>query len=224
MVRKLALLASVLVFPWLCYRCISADGPAIQTHLQAAVSKAELSASIPDVQVVADGREIVLTGTVASEEIRARAGALALAVPGVRTVDNRLRVAAPPPPPPPPPPAAAVQERINQILLDKRIEFETGRDVLLSRSIPILEEVLSVLKEAPQLSVSIEGHTDNLGNAEMNRALSQARARTVVTWLTGRGIAESRLQSAGFGPDKPVAPNTSAEGRARNRRVDITAR
>lgn len=218
MLRTLGRIASVFVLPWLCYRCVTSGGPSIQAHLQATVSSAEHLAAIP-VQVTADGREIVLTGTVASDEIRTRAGVAALAVPGVRTVDNRLTVVAPPPPPP-----AAVQERINQILLDKRIEFETGRNVLLPRSIPILEEVLGVLKQAPQLSVTIEGHTDNQGSAPLNRTLSEDRARVVAAWLGERGVPESRIQSAGFGPDRPVAPNTTADGRSRNRRVDIIAR
>lgn len=220
MLRTLGLIASVFVLPWLCYRCVTSGGPSIQAHLQAAVSSAEHLAAIP-VQITADGREIVLTGTVASDEIRTRAGVAALAVPGVRTVDNQLTVVAPPPLPPPP---AAVQERINQILLDKRIEFEPGRHVLLPRSIPILEEVLGVLKQAPQLSVTVEGHTDNQGSAPLNRTLSEHRARVVAAWLGERGVPESRIQAAGFGPDRPVAPNTTADGRSRNRRVHITAR
>lgn len=222
MLSKLGLVASVILLPWLCYRCVISDGPSIQARLQGAVAQVTETTS-PAIQVAADGREIVLTGTVASEEMRTRAGVQALAIPGVRTVDNRLTVVAPPPPPAPPA-AAEVQQRISQILLDKRIEFETGRDVLLPRSIPILEEVLGVLKQAPQLSVTVAGHTDNQGNAAMNRSLSQARARAVAAWLSQRGVSESRMQSEGFGPDRPVARNTTADGRARNRRVDITAR
>jgi OmpA-OmpF porin, OOP family len=217
MISKLAVLAAIVAFPWICYRCMTANGPAIQDLIQSKVSQVEAAASIAPVQVVADGRDVVLNGTVTSEDLRARAGALALAVPGVRTVDNRIVVVVPPSP-------AAVQERINQILLSKRIEFETNRDVLLPTSIPVLEEVRGVLSQAPQLSVTIEGHTDNQGDAASNRALSVARARAVTEWLSGHGVASSRLQSAGFGPDKPIAPNTTAAGRARNRRVDITAR
>ena len=218
MIKLISLAVGLVAFPWICYHCVTADGPAIQLTLQRLVSEAETTAAIPGVQVDADGREITLTGTVPTEETRARAGVVAAVLPGVRTVDNRLTVV------PPPPTAAVVQEQLNQILLDKRIEFETARDVLLPTSLPILEDVARVLKQAPQLAVTIAGHTDDRGDAEMNRALSDARARAVLGWLTEHGIEQSRLQSAGYGPERPIAPNTTAEGRAKNRRVDITAR
>ena len=225
MIRALGLLAGLIAFPWVCYHCVPTGGPVIQSTLQSIVAHAESTASIAGVQVAADGREITLTGTVPTDEMRVRAGAIAMALAGVRTVDNRITVVAPPAPTPPPPAQAAVaQAQINQILLDKRIQFETARDVLLPVSIPVLQEVASVLAQAPQLSVTIEGHTDNVGNAVTNRSLSEARARAVVRWLGNRGIDRSRLQAAGFGPDRPIAPNTTADGRARNRRVDIIAR
>lgn len=227
MLRSLGVVALFLAFPFICYRCITTNGPAIQATLQSAVARAETAAAIAGVSVAADGREIVLTGVVASEEERQRARIMAAALPGVRTVDNRLTVAPPAPPLPPPaaaPSAAVVQEQINAILLDRRVEFESGKDVLLPRSVPVLEEVAGVLEQAPQLSITIEGHTDNVGDPAMNRALSEARAQAVVRWLRDRGIAASRMQSAGFGPDRPVAPNTTAAGRARNRRVAITTR
>lgn len=240
MFRSLGVLAAFLAFPFVCYRCITAGGPAIQSTLQSTVAEAEAAASITGVTVAADGREIVLTGVVASEEQRQRARIVAMALPGVRTVENRLTVAPATPPPAPAPPvssassptaasapsaqAAAAQEQINTILIDRRIEFESGKDVLLSRSIPILEEVEGVLEQAPQLSITIEGHTDNVGDAAMNRSLSEARAQAVVRWLRDRGIAANRMQAAGRGPDQPIAPNTTAAGRARNRRVAITTR
>ena len=156
MIRALGLLAGLIAFPWVCYHCVPTGGPVIQSTLQSIVAHAESTASIAGVQVAADGREITLTGTVPTEEMRVRAGAIAMALPGVRTVDNRITVVAPPAPTPPPPAQAAVaQAQINQILLDKRIQFETARDVLLPVSIPVLQEVASVLAQAPQLSVTI---------------------------------------------------------------------
>ncbi len=233
MFRSLGIFAGLIAFPFLAYHCVTADGPAIQSRLQSIVAKAETAAAVTGVDVSADGREITLTGTVPTQEMRARAGFIASALPGVRTVDNRITIAPPAPAPDaaaapapsaPPAAAAAAQEQISKILLDKRIQFETARDVLLPVSIPVLEEVASVLKRAPQLAVTIEGHTDNLGDADANRALSEARARAVVQWLGQNGIEASRLHAEGFGPDRPVAPNTTPEGRARNRRVDIIAR
>lgn len=233
MLRSLGIFAGLVAFPFLCYHCVTADGPAIQSRLKSIVATAEATAAVTGVDVVADGREITLTGTVPTQEMRVRAGFIASALPGVRTVDNQLTVAppqtalpsaSPSTPPPAPPAATAVQEQISKILLDKRIQFETAKDVLLPVSIPVLDEVASVLKRAPQLTVTIEGHTDNVGDADANRALSNARARAVVQWLGQHGIDQSRLHAEGFGPDRPVAPNTTLEGRARNRRVDIIAR
>ncbi|MFN7982795.1 MAG: OmpA family protein [Vicinamibacterales bacterium] len=235
MLRSLGVFAGFVAFPFLCYHCVTADGPAIQSRLQSIVATAEATAAVTGVDVVADGREIVLTGSVPTQEMRVRAGFIASALPGVRTVDNRLTVAPPQPPaaapatapsttPAPSASASDAQQQITRILLDKRVQFETAKDVLLPVSIPVLDEVAGVLKGAPQLSVTIEGHTDNVGDAAANRALSEARARAVVQWLGQHGIEQSRLHAEGFGPDRPVAPNTTSEGRARNRRVDIIAR
>ena len=67
----------------------------------------------------------------------------------------------------------------------------------------------------------IEGHTDARGRAEFNKTLSQRRAEAVRTALVSRGVAAERVIAEGFGPDKPLADNTSDEGRARNRRIEI---
>lgn len=236
MLRSLGIFAGLVAFPFLCYHCVTADGPAIQSRLQSIVATAEATAAVTGVDVTADGREITLSGTVPTQEMRVRAGFIASALPGVRTVDNRLTVAPPEPAaaapttaapsttPPPTASAADAQKQITRILLDKRIQFETAKDVLLPVSIPVLDEVANVLKGAPQLSVAIEGHTDNVGDAVANHALSEARARAVAQWLGQHGVDPSRLHAEGFGPDRPVAPNTTSEGRARNRRVDIIAR
>ena len=164
--------------------------------------------------VKADGRDITLTGKVPSEDEKSKAGQIAMALPGVRTVDNQLVVGAD---------VKAVQTQLNKILLDKKIEFETSKSAILPSSTPVLEEVLSVLKKAPQLSVSINGHTDNSGDPAANRVLSQQRAQAVVDWLAKSGVAANRMKAAGFGPDKPIATNATPEGRAQNRRVEIIA-
>ncbi len=67
----------------------------------------------------------------------------------------------------------------------------------------------------------MQGHTDNVGNDAYNQTLSEARARSVVGWLTQHGVASDRLTSKGFGKTMPVAPNTTDEERAKNRRVEI---
>lgn len=78
-----------------------------------------------------------------------------------------------------------------------------------------------MLKDDPALRLSVNGHTDNRGDAAHNQALSEGRARAVVSALTGQGIEAARLTAQGFGDTQPVADNSSDEGRARNRRVEL---
>src|SRR3546814_13361039 len=73
----------------------------------------------------------------------------------------------------------------------------------------------------PSLELSIEGHTDNTGDAAQNRSLSADRARAVADALVALGVVPGRLQSQGFGQDRPVADNATAEGRAQNRRLEL---
>ena len=81
--------------------------------------------------------------------------------------------------------------------------------------------MVNVLNDMPDNRMAVQGHTDNRGSAAYNRELSQRRAQAVVKYLTDKGIAPERLDAKGFGPDRPVATNDTAEGRAQNRRVEF---
>lgn len=108
------------------------------------------------------------------------------------------------------------------ILILERVEFATGREVILDRSFPILEEVRAVLAENPQLTLMrIEGHTDDRGLDARNLQLSRLRASSVARWLTSREIAVSRLQAWGCGELHPAQTNQTADGRQTNRRVEF---
>jgi len=101
------------------------------------------------------------------------------------------------------------------------INFDIDKATLRPDSQPVMDEINKLLTSNADLKLSIEGHTDNTGAAEHNRKLSAARARSVFGALVGLGIDPARLSSKGFGPDKPLASNTSEEGRATNRRVEL---
>jgi len=102
------------------------------------------------------------------------------------------------------------------------ILFETGKSDLKPESRPVLKDIASTLKEHDDLKVLIEGHTDNVGNAASNLTLSEARAAAVKDALvTDFGIDGGRITTQGFGDTKPAQPNTTPEGRAQNRRVEI---
>ena len=101
------------------------------------------------------------------------------------------------------------------------IFFDTGSATIKSESEPALIEIVKLFKESPELKVYVIGHTDNVGSLESNLKLSTDRAASVVKTLISRGIAASRLKSAGVGPYSPVGSNDSDAGKAKNRRVEF---
>jgi outer membrane protein OmpA-like peptidoglycan-associated protein len=110
----------------------------------------------------------------------------------------------------------------DRIRIKGNVLFETGSAIIQKRSYPLLDEVATVLRKNPTLGpVLIEGHTDNRGSRALNMNLSAKRARSVLDYLVSKGIDRKRLNSEGFGFDRPIATNDTALGRAKNRRVDF---
>ncbi|MBK9338495.1 MAG: OmpA family protein [Lewinellaceae bacterium] len=103
----------------------------------------------------------------------------------------------------------------------KKIQFETGSDVLLAESIPVVQRVAEILQDFPNYRVIISGHTDSQGGAKKNQALSDRRAKRCVEKLVELGVDAERLSAKGYGKSKPVASNKTAKGRAQNRRVEF---
>ncbi len=101
------------------------------------------------------------------------------------------------------------------------VRFETSKATLKSGSAATLTEALGVLQQNPELRVELQGYSDNTGSASFNRALSEKRAKAVADYFVSQGIAADRLFHKGFGPENPVASNDTAEGRAKNRRVEM---
>jgi outer membrane protein OmpA-like peptidoglycan-associated protein len=101
------------------------------------------------------------------------------------------------------------------------IEFEFGKAVLKASSYPILDEVVALMKSRASLRIGVYGHTDSHGALALNLRLSRERAAACMKYIVDKGIAASRLESDGFGPNKPIADNDTAEGRSRNRRVEF---
>jgi OOP family OmpA-OmpF porin len=137
-------------------------------------------------------------------------------------------VAAPPPPPPPPPPApvptpepAAEMPEIQTKIVLRGVTFAFDSDRLSPEATPILDQAVASLKEAGDVQISIEGHTDSVGSNEYNLDLSRRRAESVRKYLEAQGIEAGRMQISGLGEEQPVATNDTAEGRAQNRRVEL---
>lgn len=119
-----------------------------------------------------------------------------------------------------------VQQNGNQITLvmASDVTFATNSPDINSGFYPTLNSVAMVLKKYSNNNVIITGYTDNTGAATYNQQLSQARAQSVGSYLVGQGVASGRIFTQGMGELNPVASNSTAQGRAQNRRVEITLR
>ena len=111
--------------------------------------------------------------------------------------------------------------REDQIVILQQINFETAKAKIKPESFPICDAVVDVLEKNPTIKIRIEGHTDSRGKAGYNRKLSDKRAKAVMKYLVDKGIDADRMTAEGFGPDKPIAPNETEDGRAKNRRVEF---
>ena len=125
---------------------------------------------------------------------------------------------------------AMVQEITANEMLDSlkknghialNILFETGKSAIQSASFPVVDQILELMKSDATLKISIEGHTDNVGDAVSNKKLSNDRAKAVMDALIAKGVDKTRLSFVGWGQEKPVGDNKSEDGRAQNRRVEI---
>ncbi|MBI5475868.1 MAG: OmpA family protein [Ignavibacteriales bacterium] len=101
------------------------------------------------------------------------------------------------------------------------INFDTGKSTIKSESKPIITQIVEMLKSNPDLKLSVEGHTDNIGSPKSNKTLSEDRAKSVLDAIVTDGIDAKRLSSLGYGQEKPIADNKTDEGRAKNRRVEL---
>ncbi|MFW6341346.1 MAG: OmpA family protein [Wenzhouxiangella sp.] len=120
----------------------------------------------------------------------------------------------------------AIDYRDQSILVTfpNRIGFESGSAQLTEEAAGLVDRLAAILNEYRATLIVISGHTDNVGDPDFNRRLSEARARSVAEHLAGSGIADARLLIQGFGSARPVADNSSETGRASNRRVELMLR
>lgn len=130
--------------------------------------------------------------------------------------------------------AEAFKQTIEKVTADKIVDdlsksgksilyinFDVDKSTLSGNGNEVVTEIASALKKDTNLKISIEGHTDNTGDAAHNKKLSTDRANSVVTALVNQGIDKSRLSAKGFGSEKPLVPNDSEENKAKNRRVEL---
>jgi outer membrane protein OmpA-like peptidoglycan-associated protein len=106
---------------------------------------------------------------------------------------------------------------------NQSIHFERQHGEISPDSLPALDQVAAMLRSHPEIEkIRVEGHTDSTGSEEANDWISKSRAVSVKEYLVDRGIDPGRVETMGYGPSRPIAPNTTREGRAMNRRVQFT--
>ena len=161
-------------------------------------------------QLQVEGSAVNLRGDVANEAQRQQIAAdLAASLDPSFTVNNGLRV------------AASEQGVLDAALRGRIIEFETGKATLTDAGRALLDEMSAALLKLNDQKVVLIGHTDNAGARASNLSLSQARAEAVKAYLIQKGVKADAVTASGEGPDRPVGDNRSAEGRARNRRIEF---
>ncbi len=116
-----------------------------------------------------------------------------------------------------------LQTSIDDLIEGKVVEFELNSDVLTSVGVALLDEIVDALVQVPNVPIEIAGHTDSQGNSLENLDLSERRAQAALDYLIAAGQDPERFVVKGYGEDVPVASNDTAEGRARNRRIEFKA-
>lgn len=161
-------------------------------------------------QFKVDGTVVSMRGEVSNEAQKQQiASDVAGSLNPSYVVNNGLRI------------TATDQGMLDQTLANRVIEFEIGKSDLTSRGKQILDEMAGTLQKLKGQKVEVIGHTDDQGLRASNVALSQARAETVKTYFSIKGIDAKLISASGVGPDRPVASNATGEGRARNRRIEF---
>ncbi|CAN5779328.1 OmpA family protein [soil metagenome] len=161
-------------------------------------------------QLKIDGNSVSVRGEVSNEAQRQQiASEMATNLNPTYTINNGLRV------------SASEQNVLDSTLGNRIVEFDTGRATLTPAGQAILDELAIPLLKLKNKKLEVIGNTDNQGLRASNLALSNARAETVKSYLSSKGIVAESMSSLGQGPDRPVASNDTAEGRARNRRIEF---
>jgi outer membrane protein OmpA-like peptidoglycan-associated protein len=218
--KTLLWLLGLMAFAILGYFCVYPHNHHIQADINERTAAALQQAGL-NAKVQTDGRDIVLTGTVPTEEVKKRAGEIAAATWGVNSVDNRLIVEQAKVLTPVQVAAKSCQAKFNELLGGQKIEFQTDNAEINPSSHKLLDSLVAVAKECPEARIQIAGHTDNKGSAAYNQKLSERRAGSVVAYLKQKGIAAARLTAVGFGLTKPIADNNTPAGMQQNRRIEF---
>ena len=202
----------------------------IEMNLLQQVRKSLSAADLPPVSIDFDGRAATLSGSVVNMAVADEVVAAVSVVPGVSAVSSQLETQAlgeagmPLEPFEPEfenglyvPPRFHPLEKYNM----SAVQFEYSSAALTGASLPVLDKLATLLKQNPQIYIELSVHTDNQGTVLGQMALTELRADALRRYMLERGITPERLLANGYGATRPVASNDTAEGREKNRRVEL---
>lgn len=181
---------------------------------------------IPDFDWNLEGGVLTLRGTAPNEQVKAAVEAAAKTAWPNANIDNQIQVAGATPSEPAPAPAPAgecgnLQADITG-LLTAPINFQTDGFTLTGGTQQMLSQVAGKIKNCPDARIAVDGYTDSSGSDGINIPLSANRAKSVADFLISQGVAGDHVTSQGHGSASPIASNDTVEGKAQNRRVEIT--
>ena len=187
--------------------------PSWVNHLPAVLPVLEQMQGVRSVMI--DGRFLVLSGVVPSEQARA---SILRTVSPLRSLglelEDHMTLA------PRATTAPSLQARLNDLLSRSQIEFDSNQASLTARGRTALDRLIPVLTQAPHTSIEIGGHTDSFGAPDYNKDLSQRRAEAVRDYLSAHGVTHE-LTAVGYGASKPLATGVSRAALQRNRRIEL---
>ncbi|NOZ60363.1 MAG: OmpA family protein [Calditrichaeota bacterium] len=225
MSKKTLIWTALVLLLLLAVICILTHARKIENKLTLQAQDKLAAAGISGLSVKFDGRNAILSGEVDSDELSAKAAALIAEIPGVRKVSNLAAVK----------PQQKIESAqatettamedalvaLKNSLAKLSIHFDTNSDKISSIFNNVIDQIAQLLKKYQREKIEIIGHADSRGTEEYNQKLSLKRASSVKSVLVKNGIDASRLLVSGKGESDPIADNATAEGMAKNRRVEF---
>jgi outer membrane protein OmpA-like peptidoglycan-associated protein len=191
------------------------DRDAVVGAITSAAGAAPTDQSDPAATGVSAAVRVVGDGTIAEGALAQRLDAVSSALEaGGLFVDRDFLLV-------PPPSAVSIGSMLNALLADSSVFFDSGSAELKPESLEVLSRAADLLGRIPFVSVTIEGHTDSDGDEASNQALSEQRAQAVLDYFSGYFGDSSRFIAIGYGESQPIADNSTDEGKARNRRIQL---
>ena len=219
--------ATLSIWPWvigaialiLLFISVRSDLQKIPRSLSRQANIATQSAGASDVDIVVDGRDLEMTGTLATDINRDTLVSEIQNIDGVRIVVDDMEEFDP-----------LEQEKIDRQGFIEGLEgidfsevaFERGSASLTVSSQAVLLRLVQVLRAYPQYRIRVSGHTDNTGRAEVNLRISRERATSVASFLVDNNINTNRIIAQGYGATRPIEDNSTEAGRTANRRIEVS--